>query len=247
MNKLALIALAIVFMTATPMFARMPAAHSDSTATLSVSPASRVISTLTGNFNLTIHVDSVSNLWSWKVNVTWDPTVLTLTSNPAEGSFMSSAGPTFFIAAPARSGQIPEISDSFTITTSVNGSGDLAYLTFRAVNASNYNYASGGSQVNITSTVMLDPAYNNIAYTSTNCTVHVAVVGDITGVGPAFSFVPDGKVDGKDIALVAKCFGSYVGCSPPLIYNVNCDLFDRGKIDGKDLATVAKNFGQHYP
>jgi hypothetical protein len=36
-------------------------------------------------------------------------------------------------------------------------------------------------------------------------------------------------------------------CLPPMIYNANCDLYNRGKIDGKDIATVAKHFGQADP
>jgi hypothetical protein len=76
--------------------------------------------------------------------------------------------------------------------------------------------------------------------------VVISMVGDLTGSSAnVWDFVPDGKVDGKDVSVVAKCFGSYVGCSPPLVYNVNCDLFDRGKIDGKDIATVARQFGEY--
>jgi parallel beta-helix repeat protein len=74
--------------------------------------------------------------------------------------------------------------------------------------------------------------------------VAVSMVGDLTGTT---LFVPDGKVDGRDITEVARCFGSYIGCPPPLIYNVNCDIFNRGKIDGRDITIVAKNFGKHDP
>jgi hypothetical protein len=71
--------------------------------------------------------------------------------------------------------------------------------------------------------------------------IHVSMVGDLTGASP---FVPDGKCDGRDITVVAKCFGSSVG-NPR--YNVNCDILNRGKIDGRDITIVAKNFGKHDP
>jgi parallel beta-helix repeat protein len=71
--------------------------------------------------------------------------------------------------------------------------------------------------------------------------IYVSMVGDLTGTTP---FVPDGKCDGRDITVVAKCFGSSLG-SPN--YNPNCDIFNRGKIDGRDITIVAKNFGKQDP
>jgi len=71
--------------------------------------------------------------------------------------------------------------------------------------------------------------------------IYVSMVGDLTGTTP---FVPDGKCDGRDTTIVAKCFGSNVGDAR---YNPNCDLLNRGKIDGKDITIVAKNFGEHDP
>ncbi|MGD0029356.1 MAG: hypothetical protein ABSC91_10510 [Candidatus Bathyarchaeia archaeon] len=76
----------------------------------------------------------------------------------------------------------------------------------------------------------------------------VSMVGDLTGGSVnVWDFVPDGKCNGKDLSVVAKCFGSYPGCSPPLIWNANCDLNNDGRVDGKDIATVAKHFGQVDP
>lgn len=55
------------------------------------------------------------------------------------------------------------------------------------------------------------------------------LAGDVNG---------DNKIDGRDVALVAKYFGSTSGF--PLEADINKD----GKVDGKDIAVVAKNFGQ---
>jgi hypothetical protein len=70
---------------------------------------------------------------------------------------------------------------------------------------------------------------------------YVSMAGDLTGTT---SFVPDGKVDGRDITILAKSFGSHLGDKR---YNPNCDIFNRGKIDGRDITIVAKNFGKHDP
>ena len=82
-----------------------------------------------------------------------------------------------------------------------------------------------------------DIANNNF----TGGMIHASMVGDLTGATP---FVPDGKCDGRDITVVAKCFGT--GLGDPR-YNPNCDILNRGKIDGRDITIVAKHFGEHSP
>ena len=82
----------------------------------------------------------------------------------------------------------------------------------------------------------------------TGLNVTVSIPGDLTGGTPnPWNFVPDGKCDGKDIAIVALCFGSAPGCPPPYIWNANCDVNNDAKVDGKDIALVALHFGQTGP
>jgi parallel beta-helix repeat protein len=89
-----------------------------------------------------------------------------------------------------------------------------------------------------------DTADNNF----TDGWVVVTMVGDLTG-GSAnpWDFVPDGKCDGKDIGVVARCYGSKLGSLPPEIWNANCDVNNDGKVDGKDIAIVARHYGQADP
>jgi hypothetical protein len=63
-------------------------------------------------------------------------------------------------------------------------------------------------------------------------TVKVTMTGDITA---------DGKVDGRDNALVSKYFGSLSGFPP------NADINSDGKVDGKDIAVTSKYFGTIDP
>jgi uncharacterized protein (DUF2141 family) len=64
------------------------------------------------------------------------------------------------------------------------------------------------------------------------CATYAEIIGDVNG---------DGKVDIKDLALVAQAFGSYTGHPR---YNPAADVNQDGWVDIRDLAMVAKNFGQ---
>lgn len=58
------------------------------------------------------------------------------------------------------------------------------------------------------------------------------LVGDVNG---------DGKVDGKDIAIVAQAFGSYPGHPR---WNSAADINGDNVVNSLDLALVAVNFGK---
>jgi hypothetical protein len=94
----------------------------------------------------------------------------------------------------------------------------------------------------------LEIEYNTANNNFTDGWVFVSIVGDLTGgTSNPWDFMPDGKVDGKDITIVALCYGSAPGCQPPYIWNANCDVDNDGKVDGKDIATVALHYGQADP
>jgi len=186
--------------------------------------------------NLTIYVTGVTSLWSWKVNVTWDSSVLQLapTGNVTEGPFLSNNGAqsTMFVETPPTAGNIAELSSTLLENTSVSGSGALAYIAFTPQTLG----------VNTTITIgdvrLVDPTGTDMYPTGLNViskTISIRLMGDING---------DNVVNMKDIALVARAFGASQ-TSPN--WREACDLNYDGVINMKDIALTARQFGQHYP
>jgi hypothetical protein len=138
------------------------------------------------------------------------------------------------------------------------------YGNTTAIRSLEFNLTSGSTATQVfmwNTTDFAYGSYNITAYAAlpsdTNVTnnnftggwVVVAGVGDLTGGTPnALDFVPDGKVDIVDVAIVAKYFGKKVPPAPG-----NCDVSGTtigvgdGKIDITDVATVARCYGKHYP
>jgi len=83
------------------------------------------------NITVAIHITDAVDLWSWKVRVTWDNTVLEIL-DLAQGEFHP-ALPTLFLGVPNQPvGEIPELSDTSIAVpkTGVTGTGNLAYIRF---------------------------------------------------------------------------------------------------------------------
>jgi thermitase len=99
-----------------------------------------------------------------------------------------------------------------------------------------YNYT-----ITAVATIPLD---NNPADNTLACgPINVRIMGDING---------DGKVDGRDIILVAWAFAScgpeyeYASSPPSPGWNLDCDINGDNKVDGRDLVLIARNFGKTY-
>jgi len=97
---------------------------------------------------------------------------------------------------------------------------------------------SGFSKGNYTISASASPVQDETDTTDNNSTdgwILVTILGDVNG---------DFKCEGKDIAIIAKAYGSLTG-QPA--YVPNADVNGDGKIDGKDIAVAAKYYGTHYP
>jgi len=130
------------------------------------------------------------------------------------------------------------IGDEITIetqtTTLPNGDSATLILTFRTHGATKGNYTITAHAVSLPNET--DTANNILS----SAWIIVSTTGDVTG--PAG--VPDGRVDIRDLAVMAKSFGASF---PEPRYNPNYDLNSDGAIDLMDLAAAAKEYGTIDP
>jgi len=196
--------------------------------------------------NLTLSVQNVIDLWSWKVDITWNDSILQLapTGNVTEGPFLQSAGTTLFMESPPKVsgsgtlaiGNIQELSSTLLVNSTASGSGNLAYIAFVPQYEGNTTITITGVEMEDNHNVAIDPA-------STSLTITIRLTGDING---------DTVVDGADIALIAYSFGSYgpgylySGSPPSSNWNQYADVNHDGVVDGSDIALAALNFGHWW-
>jgi hypothetical protein len=196
---------------------------------LSLQPANVPPGNIGQTFTVKLHVDNITNLWSWKAQVTWDPAYLNMTSDPIEDPFITLENSTLFLWTPYAHtpGVLNEVSDTSLGSLGQTGSGDLATFTFTII-AHGYNTTA----INLTGTVMQD--FNNpIAFTVVGATVRNTIIGDING---------DGKVSLADLVMLAAAYGS-TPADPK--WNPNADISGNGKVDLADLVLLALHYGQH--
>ena len=184
-----------------------------------------------------LHVDNASNLWSWKVQMTWDPTYLRVTSDPVEGSFLNSVNGTLFLVAPYTStpGALNEVSDTSLGSIGATGNGDLATFNFTVL-AHGYNTTA----INLTGAAMVDASYNPITFSVVGANFTNTIPGDING---------DGKVSLIDLVFLANAYGTTPASGgipgAPHAWNPACDLNGNGKIDLADLVALALHYQRH--
>jgi hypothetical protein len=147
-------------------------------------------------------------------------------------------------------------SETFNVTAYANRT---EIGTFMNVSLNGGEFATLTAQWNTTGFVLGNftlnayswPILNETNVDNNNFTggwVYVSIVGDITGGTPKLlDFVPDGKVDMRDIGVVARFFGQNVPSAP-----ANCDVtgptagVPDGKIDMRDIGLAARHFGEIY-
>jgi len=135
--------------------------------------------------------------------------------------------------------------ETFNVTAYANSSYVAsANVTLSGGNSANVTLVwntTGFAYGNYTISAYAWPVPGETNTANNNCTggwVIVSIIGDITGPNGW----PDGQVNMRDIAIVARAFGSSPGSSN---WNPNADLNNDGKVDMKDIALVARHFGLH--
>lgn len=139
------------------------------------------------------------------------------------------------------------INSTITFDASNSAPGDYGTLV-------NYmwNFSDGTGLFNVST-----PQTTHSWLQSGSYTVTLTVTDDLSRTASTFATIQiqnatakiydlnsDGKIDGKDLGIVAWAFGSAPGPPPIGNWNPIADVNNDGKVDGKDLGLVAAVFGQ---
>jgi hypothetical protein len=139
-----------------------------------------------GTFNVSLHVDNVTNLWGWGGSLFWDPNVINLTS-VSEGPFLKSTGDTMFLSSMGDqailNGTLQDMGDALMSDSTVNGSGDLATLTFQVLDCQ-------PTSITITDVGLYAPGIELIPCTTSDLTIAYDILA--TNVTSQLSFVQTG-------------------------------------------------------
>jgi PKD repeat protein len=143
---------------------------------LALAPSSYTAQKIGEEFSINITITNVLSLWSWKVALAWDPNVLSLVSQPFEGSFLINAGQTLFMAEPTKNGAIREtLQCQLYSNIGVSGNGVLATLVFR-IDKESYL-----SPITLDNSVLLAPStggtHSSIDHQVYNATVTLGAEG----------------------------------------------------------------------
>jgi hypothetical protein len=128
------------------------------------------------DFNLPVTVSGASDLYAFQFDISFNPLVLQLQSI-AEGSLLSSVGPTFFIP-----GTIDNIGGTATFTANTliglipgaAGNGTIATLDFQPL-------ANGVSTLALANVLLLDSNLNDISFSTTSGQVTVGATAPELG------------------------------------------------------------------
>ena len=138
--------------------------------TISIQPSNLTV-TPGQNFSVNVSASSVADLYGYQFDLGFNPALLSATS-VSEGSFLPSAGATFFIP-----GTINNVAGSIVFTADslvgaipgATGSGTLATVNFKAL-------AAGTSAVALSNVTLLDSKLSTITAGSANGSVTVSGV-----------------------------------------------------------------------
>ena len=185
-----------------------------------------------------VNVSSVTDLFSYQVNVTWSPSMLNYTG-VTYGDFLARTGssygtsriePTVFASNVTGFASIAE-----TILGNVggiSGGGRLFTIQFKIIGygSTTINLSGAGTLP----TTLLNSAGGSMAFTAANGFFRNKIIGDIDG---------DHDVDGVDFGRFAPSYGSIIGWPK---YDPECDLDYDGGIDGVDFGLFAPNYGRSF-
>jgi hypothetical protein len=209
-------------------------------------------------FTVYINVTSVTDLFTWQLNFTWDPAILNFTKKITYGDFLNRT------TSPHGTSRITRIVGGDNVTgdgwvaetilgdyAGVTGSGRLVSIEFLIVGYGKTDLII--SSTGILKTTLLNSAGVAITFTAIKGYFDNRISGDITGPeNPLGSgkYPPDRLVDGRDLIYLGANFGTsdpvadFTGPENP----VGSGTYPPdGLVDGRDLIRLGANFGRSVP
>lgn len=188
--------------------------------TIYVEPSSLQVTPCT-NFTVNVRIRDVIDLYAWQFNMSFDPNLMQCVS-VTEGEFLRNVGSTtgLLVSVNNTNGWIKAGCSLLGAVAGASGGCVLAYVTFHCTSV-------GGSALDLHDTKLLNSSAVSVPAPPN--------LGDANG---------DGKVDIKDVVIVANAYCSKVG-DPR--YDPQADLNNDGVVDIMDLIIVTLNFGNIYP
>jgi hypothetical protein len=199
-------------------------------------------------FYVNINVTEMTDLFTWQLNLTWNPKMLNFTKRVTYGDFL------YRTTSPDKTSRTTPIAGGDNVTgygwvaetilgnyAGITGAGRLVSMEFQVVGYGSSNLVISTS--GLLPTTMLNSAGNAISFTATNGYFRNVLTGD-TPTGSPANF--DKRVDIQDIVNVK--YHWYPG--PPAGaggYNIDVDVVNIGTIDIQDIVAVKANWGRTTP
>lgn len=172
-------------------------------------------------FNVAILVANVTDMNTLKFNMTFDSNILSYRGHSI-GALNNSPRPKWLV-----DDNLGFIWFNITYWPPISASSSLmlANITFHV-------RGLGSSVLGLSDTSLLDSDGSSIAHSVSD--------GYFANFNP-YDLNEDGKVDVKDIVIVAAAFGTYPGHPS---WNERADVNQDGQVDIRDIALVAAHFGE---
>ena len=227
------------------LFGSSPAssiAESSSTPEVFVDPVSILDETKQSGSLVTFHVNvsEVTDLFAWQVNMSWDPSILSV-SRIIAGEFLNRTASEsktaayelgFVINATDNAKGYTGMGESILGGVSgVSGNGTLVSIEFLVT-----GYGSTDLTISLSgnlATTLLDGSIGTITFTKTDGYFSNKIPGDID---------VDGDVDPDDVYVLARAYGAVF---PDPRYVEEADLDGDGDVDPDDVYILARNYGKH--
>ena len=179
---------------------------------------------------VSLNLVTTSNVNKFKGTITYDPANFEFVKADAGDAFAKAGEPVINVVNDSGAGEIA-VEAYLKDSKAVTGQGIIMNLTFNAK-------SKGSASISYKKCNLYDSNGNIVDAVFTPLSVVIKAASH------PWDLNNDKKVDGADLIVLARAFGSTVSDSN---YSALADLNKDGVVDGKDLLILAQHFGESYP